>query len=806
MAINERLIHTAADAAGAGTGNQEEGLILHLDANDVDSYDGDGTVWYDIKDHEYTPATNADEHFNTVTYTGASAPHVINTVGFQPDLIWIKNRDTTDSYAIVDSVRGITSPAPYLASDQSAAQATSTNMPTSVQPEGFTITGNGGRTNTIGEDYVAWCFKAGGAAVLNEEGDIDSQVSVNNDLGFSIVSYTGNSSFGQTVGHGLDVQPQMVIYKNRSNERNWRTYVEPLGATKYINLDESAGEGTYGSFNNTAPTSTVFSTTNSVADRATNFNGDNYIAYCFASKRGVSKVGSYTGNGSTTGPIVYLGFEPAFLMFKCSSQVGNWIVIDNKRATSNPRTPHLRANSNSADDSGTNEYVDFLGNGFQPKGVSNYNNNSSGQTYIYYAVAKNTKETSLIPDTDLELHLDAASFDGSTNTPSTWTDSSGNGNNGTISGATFDSELGNWLDFDGTSDYITVNSSAINLSTDSTVEGWFNPDNLTALDHFFSIYDLQIASDRKFFLRLNNTSGDIEYYGYDSQGQTVFSIVTSNPSVKIVANKWNHIVTTHINNGTVAIYINGELAGSTTYTGSINTSGSGLLHIGTLNDYIGSYDFDGKVGQVRFYNNALTQDQIRQNYNFTKNNYPNGFDGTITGATWYAGGYFDFNGSNQYVTLPFNTTLNEFSFHAWVRPDSTTGDYHTILGKWWDGSNRSFFLTGINQILKVDIAYTDSNTDNIFGTTSLPDLTWSFVCVTWKNYEGLTLTVNDTTETFSINKAIRSNTNSWYIGNQDSRLIKMWDGKISKCKMYDKKLSSTEITEIFNDTKSAYGL
>ena len=71
MAINERLIHTAADAAVAGGGNQEEGLILHLDANDVDSYDGDGTEWVDIANHEYKPATNVSEHFNTVTYIGS---------------------------------------------------------------------------------------------------------------------------------------------------------------------------------------------------------------------------------------------------------------------------------------------------------------------------------------------------------------------------------------------------------------------------------------------------------------------------------------------------------------------------------------------------------------------------------------------------------------------------------------------------------------------------------------------------------------------------------------------------------------
>ncbi|MDB4318401.1 hypothetical protein N9972_01510, partial [bacterium] len=116
-------------------------------------------------------------------------------------------------------------------------------------------------------------------------------------------------------------------------------------------------------------------------------SNNNVINYCFHSVPGYSKISSYVGNGSTTGPIIDLGFEPAFLMYKCSSQVGNWIIVDNKRATSNPRTPHLRANTNSTDDSGSNEYVDFTSTGFQPKGVSNYNNNSLNQTYIYMAFA-----------------------------------------------------------------------------------------------------------------------------------------------------------------------------------------------------------------------------------------------------------------------------------------------------------------------------------------------------------------------------------------------------------------------------------
>jgi hypothetical protein len=146
----------------------EQGMIRNDTEETVDSSASviahyNGTKW------QYFAATEsvdnplfASQNFNTVIYTGSTSPHAITGVGFAPDLIWIKNRDQSDSFAIVDSVRGITSPAPYIASDSMALQATSANMPTSVQSDGFTITGNGGRTNTSGEDYVAWCFKAGG--------------------------------------------------------------------------------------------------------------------------------------------------------------------------------------------------------------------------------------------------------------------------------------------------------------------------------------------------------------------------------------------------------------------------------------------------------------------------------------------------------------------------------------------------------------------------------------------------------------------------------------------------------------------
>ena len=157
MAINERLVHTASASAAAGTGNQEEGLMLHLDANDVDSYDGDGDVWYDIHDHEYTPATNVSEHFNTVLYTGdGNADRDITGVGFTPDLVWTKNRSTNDSHQLYDSLRGNYG----LYSNGTDAQFLITDW--EIIDDGFDLgAANNGR-NGNGNDIVAWCFKAGG--------------------------------------------------------------------------------------------------------------------------------------------------------------------------------------------------------------------------------------------------------------------------------------------------------------------------------------------------------------------------------------------------------------------------------------------------------------------------------------------------------------------------------------------------------------------------------------------------------------------------------------------------------------------
>ena len=339
-----------------------------------------GTDWKYFNSTE-SPDSPPIENFNTVTYDGNSGIKEINTVGFQPDLVWIKRRNSSSyNHVIRDSVRGTDS---VLSSNTNGGEVLASNRFEFLNNGFKHLAGTQGSNNSNGT-YVAWCFKAGGAAVSNTDGDIASNVSVNNDLGFSVVSYNGSGTIGDTVGHGLNTTPEFIIIKNLSSSVNWSVYHKDIGSSKKLQLHTTSAEITSGNYANTNPTNSVISLS---GGNEVNGNVNSYIAYCFASKIGVSKVGDYVGNGNTTGPIVTLGFEPAWLMFKCTTQPGNWIIIDNKRATSNPRTPHLRANSTAQDDFGANEYVDFTSTGFQPKGVSNYNNNSTGQTYIYLAFA-----------------------------------------------------------------------------------------------------------------------------------------------------------------------------------------------------------------------------------------------------------------------------------------------------------------------------------------------------------------------------------------------------------------------------------
>jgi hypothetical protein len=327
-----------------------------------------------------------NQYFDSTLYTGTGAnATIVNSGAMQPDFVWVKVRSTTGTHVLTDSVRGANK---QLFSNLINAEASATNKITGFTSTGFTLgadDGSGtGDANFSGSTYVGWQWRANGAAVTNNAGSITSSVSASTTAGFSIVTYTGNQAIA-TVGHGLSAAPKMIIIKNRStSDNNWMVYTEPTGASNYLRLNLTNASTSTSLWNNTAPTSSVFSL---IADSDVNGSGANYVAYCWSEVPGFSKIGSYVGNGNADGTFVYTGFEPRYIMAKRTDTTANWTVYDTSRSPSNQVELHLRPNTNQADDTGTSEAIDILSNGFKLRGTSTQTN-ASGGTYVYMAFAE----------------------------------------------------------------------------------------------------------------------------------------------------------------------------------------------------------------------------------------------------------------------------------------------------------------------------------------------------------------------------------------------------------------------------------
>jgi hypothetical protein len=346
---------------------------------------------------------NGAAYMAATTYTGTGATqsivNTVNSVSFQPDWVWLKQRSAnTYDHNLYDSVRGVNK---ALFSNTSAAEVTYTDRLMSFDSGGFGL-GVGAATNASTVTYVGWQWKAGTTSSSNTSGSITSTVSAGATQGFSVVTYTGTGA-NATVGHGLGVAPSMVIIKNRvDGGRDWQVYHVGLTSAAYsIQLDLTAAQGLNATqFNSTAPTSSVFSIGTAIA---TNGSTNTFVAYCFAPVAGYSAFGTYTGNGAADGPFVYLGFRPRWLMVKASAgtsaATSNWLMLDTSRSTYNLTDNKLAANLIDAENSATigtagqNSY-DFLSNGFKAR-TTNASSNESGTTYIYAAFAENPFKYSL---------------------------------------------------------------------------------------------------------------------------------------------------------------------------------------------------------------------------------------------------------------------------------------------------------------------------------------------------------------------------------------------------------------------------
>lgn len=347
---------------------------------------------------KYTNIDDPSAYFQTLLWTGNSTDsRALTNDGnsdLQPDWVWLKNRDLGYNHFLQDSSRGNTK---VLLSDSTSAEGTYTNMVESFDTNGFTVGFDGSQVpNFNGNTFVGWQWKAnGGTTASNSDGSITSTVQANQDAGFSIITYTGNSNNPSSVGHGLGVVPNFYIIKQRDAANAWKVYHAGVATDPedyVMELNSTGARENNAIWNDTGPTSSVINFTD---HGAVNQSGETYVAYCFAEKQGYSKFGSYVGNGSINGTFVYTGFKPAFVIIRSSSIAGQWLMFDNKRTIANGDMDYLLANGTGAESDaglGNSAPIDFLSNGFKLRNSDAWAN--GGNTYIYMAFAESPFVTS----------------------------------------------------------------------------------------------------------------------------------------------------------------------------------------------------------------------------------------------------------------------------------------------------------------------------------------------------------------------------------------------------------------------------
>ena len=327
--------------------------------------------------------TKPSSVFDVVTYTGTGSTLTpTSSLGFNPDLVWIKGRSGATDHAWYDSVRGVEK---RLESNTTDAEVTSDGGVTAFNSAGFSV-GTLAQVNTSSATYAGWCWDAGSSTVTNTQGSITSTVRANPSAGFSIVTYTGNGTGGATVGHGLGISPRLILVKTRSTSAPWLVQHASLGGTNYLLLNATDAAVTdVAAWNNTNPTSSLFTLG---TGSGVNGNSTTYVAYCFAPVVGYSSFGSYTGNGSADGPFVFCNFRPRWILIKETSGIGNWLLWDTSRSPFNVMDDILLPNSSSAEITDPSIYLDVLSNGFKIRSTSDDYNGNAG-TYIYAAFAEN---------------------------------------------------------------------------------------------------------------------------------------------------------------------------------------------------------------------------------------------------------------------------------------------------------------------------------------------------------------------------------------------------------------------------------
>ena len=346
------------------------------------------------------------KHFDTLLYTGTGSSNIVDGLEFSPDLVWVKGRDTNGyEHMFIDSVRGGTK---SLVPNAQDSESTHGGRSMTFLDRGVRWNSDSGNCNANGENYVLWCWKAGGSsntynindvgyasatAAGLDGGTIDpTGASINTKCGFSIITYTGNGTAGATIAHGLGIKPAWIIIKCRSNTDNWMVNHQKIDHNSpedyYLEFNEGTSRvNSTIMLNDTAPTSTLVTLG---SDNSVNGSSRTYVMYCWSEIPGYSKFGRHIGNDNTDGIQVHLGFRPAWLMIKnISSSSRDWDIVNAKVSTSNPVTKYINANLSNGEDTYT--YCDFLANGFKARNGGNTFNSSDD--YVYFAFAEQPGRT-----------------------------------------------------------------------------------------------------------------------------------------------------------------------------------------------------------------------------------------------------------------------------------------------------------------------------------------------------------------------------------------------------------------------------
>tara|TARA_R100001510_G_C7643432_1_gene200940 strand:+ start:354 stop:1898 length:1545 start_codon:yes stop_codon:yes gene_type:complete len=335
-----------------------------------------GAAWQKLNNVAIPPPVG----FNALIWSGNGTTQSLTGIGFQPDLVWIKNRNGTNPHGLWDSTRGA---GKLLKSSASEAETgNSGDLMGSFDSDGFQVNRNYlsftayDNTNWGAGTYVGWTWKANsGTTSSNTDGSITSTVQANQETGFSIVQWSGTGAVN-TVGHGLSAAPQLILIKSLSQAGDWQVYAEPIGNGNKLVLNATGGSSSTTRFDSTSPTSSVFTLNDSGL-------GTGLIAYCFHSISGYSKIGSYTGNGNTGQSITGLGFSPNFLLIKITDATDNWVILDSIRGGTNILAPN--SNAQEFSESGVN--ITFDSDGFSLSGTGGGQGqvNGNGNSYIYMA-------------------------------------------------------------------------------------------------------------------------------------------------------------------------------------------------------------------------------------------------------------------------------------------------------------------------------------------------------------------------------------------------------------------------------------